>query len=121
MSPLDFYSHISFQLQLLNPVVMIPPTLILSIVASSTGVGLVYWIKRRSLNRTTNYGTKGLRNFDGKIAAGFPERIGSWIAYILIVLGILFLGSYWCLKKSEPVQVSTGDLERCLFTRQLHF
>jgi len=74
---------------------MLPPTLVLGIVALSTGVALIYWTKRRQFNRTTKCGTEGFRNYETKVATRFFERIAKWISYALVLLGALFLMSYY--------------------------
>ena len=69
-------------------------TLILGIIALVGGIALRYWINRRKFYRRSPTGSEGFSNYEKSVLIRFLERIGKWIAYVLIILGVLFLWSY---------------------------
>jgi membrane protein DedA with SNARE-associated domain len=76
-------------------------SLVLGIIALVLGLGLRYWINRRKFYRRGPMGAEGFSSYEKSVAVTFIERAGKWIAYILIILGVLFLGSYWRMKKNK--------------------
>ncbi|MEM8522914.1 molybdenum ABC transporter permease [Flavobacterium sp. PL12] len=69
-------------------------TLVLSILALLSGLGIRYWINRRKFYRRSPLGAEGFSSYEKSVFILFLERTGKWIAYILIVFGLLFLWSY---------------------------
>ena len=69
-------------------------TLVLSILALLSGFGMRYWINRRKFYRRSSLGAEGFSSYEKSVFISFLERTGKWIAYILIVFGLLFLWSY---------------------------
>lgn len=69
-------------------------TLVLSILALLSGLGIRYWINRRKFYRRSPMGGEGFSSYEKSVFILFLERTGKWIAYILIVFGLLFLWSY---------------------------
>ena len=65
--------------------------LILGIILLVIAVGLIYWINRRKFCRRTISGLEGFSSFESSIFIRFIERIGKWIALVLIILSILTL------------------------------
>lgn len=70
------------------------PTLFLSILALVSGFGLRYWINRRKFYRRSPMGAEGFSSYEKSVLISFLERTGKWIAFILIVFGLLFFWSY---------------------------
>lgn len=77
------------------------PTLFLSIMALLSGFGLRYWINRRKFYRRSPMGAEGFSSYEKSVFISFLERIGKWIAFILIVFGLLFFWSYSRQKKEK--------------------
>lgn len=77
------------------------PTLVLGILSSVLGTGLLYWIGRRKFNRTTPFGTQGFSNYNERLAIPFLERIGKILGKLLLILGALFLLAFWWQGKQK--------------------
>ncbi len=73
--------------------------LVLGIIPLVIGIGLVYWVNRRKFNRRNAMGAEGFSSYEASVFIRFMERIGKWIAYVLILLGIVFIWSYTVMKK----------------------
>lgn len=78
--------------------------LMLSIISLVLGIGLVYWISRRKFYRRNAVGAEGFSSFESSVFIRFLERIGKWLAYSLIILGVLFIWSYSRMKKDKEKQ-----------------
>jgi membrane protein DedA with SNARE-associated domain len=76
-------------------------TLVLGIIALVLGLGLRYWINRRKFYRRSAFGSEGFSSYEKSVAVTFVERIAKWIAYALIILGALFLMSYYWQGKKK--------------------
>ncbi|MDN3692293.1 molybdenum ABC transporter permease [Chryseobacterium tructae] len=74
------------------------PTLVIGIVALILGIGLIYWISRRKFYRRSPMGTEGFSSFEASVFLRFIERIGKWIAYALIIFGLLGI---WASSKGD--------------------
>lgn len=87
------------------------PTLFLSILALLSGFGLRYWINRRKFYRRSPMGAEGFSSYEKSVFISFLERTGKWIAFILIVFGLLFFWSYSRQKKEkeEVVLIETHN------------
>lgn len=87
------------------------PTLVLSILALLSGFGLRYWINRRKFYRRSPMGAEGFSSYEKSVFILFMERTGKWIAFILIVFGLLFFWSYSRQKKEkeEVVLIETQN------------
>ena len=75
--------------------------LVLGIIPLVVGIGLVYWISRRKFYRRNAVGAEGFSSFEASVFTRFIERIGKWVAYALIIIGILFIWSYTQMKKDK--------------------
>lgn len=78
--------------------------LVLSIIFLVLGIGIVYWISRRKFYRRNAMGAEGFSSFESSVFTRFMERIGKWLAYGLIILGILFIWSHSRMKKEKEKQ-----------------
>lgn len=87
------------------------PALVLSIIAFVSGFGLRYWINRRKFYRRSPTGAEGFSSYEKSVFISFLERTGKWIAFILIVFGLLFFWSYSRQKKEkeEVVLIETQN------------
>lgn len=82
------------------------PTLVLSILALLSGLVLRYWINRRKFYRRSPLGAEGFSSYEKSVIITFLERTGKWIAYILIIFGLLFYWSYSRQNKEKEKEVS---------------
>jgi hypothetical protein len=78
--------------------------LVLGIIPLVIGIGLIYWVSRRKFYRRNAVGAEGFSSFESSVFIRFVERIGKWIAYVLIIIGILFIWSYSQMKKDKQQQ-----------------
>ncbi|MEL1240391.1 molybdenum ABC transporter permease [Flavobacterium flavipallidum] len=81
------------------------PALVLSILALLSGLVLRYWINRRKFYRRSSLGAEGFSSYEKSVIITFLERTGKWIAYILILFGLLFYWSYSRQKKEKEKEV----------------
>ncbi|WP_245189774.1 molybdenum ABC transporter permease [Lunatimonas salinarum] len=79
----------------------IEPTLVLGIIALVGGISLRYWINRRKFYRRSPMGSEGFSSYEKSVIITFLERVGKWVAYILIVFCILFLWTYSGIRKEQ--------------------
>jgi len=49
-------------------------------------------------------GAEGFSSFEASVFTRFIERIGKWIAYALIVVGIVCIWTYSQMKKEKELQ-----------------
>lgn len=70
-------------------------SLVLGIIALILGLGIRYWINRRKFYRRSPTDAEGFSSYEKSVFVNFMERTGKWIAYLLIIFGILFLWTYY--------------------------
>lgn len=78
--------------------------LVMGIIPTVIGIGLIYWINRRKFYRRNGMGAEGFSSFEASVFIRFIERVGKWIAYILIILGVVTIWSYTQMKKTKEKQ-----------------
>ena len=86
--------------------------LVLGIIPLVTGIGLVYWISRRKFYRRNAVGAEGFSSFEASVFIRFIERVGKWIAYALIILGVVILWSYTQMKKEREKKQQEVKIEQ---------
>lgn len=84
--------------------------LVLGIIPLVVGIGLIYWVNRRKFYRRNAVGTEGFSSFEASVFIHFIERMGKWIAYALIVIGVLFLWSYSRQKKAYEKTIQNREI-----------
>lgn len=84
--------------------------LIMGILALSIGIFSYYWIDKRQFNRRNPNGVEGFTSYEKALAIRFLERIGRWLAFLLIIAGLLFLWGYSREKKEMEQQAVTDNL-----------
>lgn len=86
-------------------------TLVLSVLTLLCGFSLRYWINRRRFYRRSPMGAEGFSSYEKSVLILFIERVGKWIAYILIIFGLLFLWNYskQNKEKEEVVLIETQN------------
>lgn len=83
------------------------PLLVMGITALIIGLALRYWINRRKFYRRGPAGAEGFSSYERSVAITFLERIGKWLAYALIILGVGFLWTARTYKKDHERRQNT--------------
>ena len=86
--------------------------LVLGIIPLVTSIGLIYWISRRKFYRRNAMGAEGFSSFEASVFIRFIERVGKWIAYALIILGVVILWSYTQMKKEREKKQQELNIEQ---------
>ena len=79
-------------------------SLVRGIIFLVLGIGLRYWINRRKFYRRGPMGAEGFSSYEKSVAIKFIEKVGKWIAYALIIFGLLSLWVYSREKKEMEKQ-----------------
>ncbi|HWK58350.1 MAG TPA: hypothetical protein VNQ80_13485 [Parapedobacter sp.] len=86
-------------------------SLVIGIIFLVIGLGLRYWINRRRFYRRSPTGAEGFSSYEKSVAIRLVERLGKWIAYALIIFGVLFLWSYSRQKKASEKAMQNIEAE----------
>lgn len=78
--------------------------LVFGIVLIVIAIGLIYWINRRRFYRRSATGVEMFSGYNTAIIVRFLERIGKWVAYALIIIGLLCIWTYSQIRKDERKQ-----------------
>ncbi|AZA97650.1 MAG: molybdenum ABC transporter permease [Winogradskyella sp.] len=78
--------------------------LVFGIIVIVIAIVLIYWINRRKFYRRNGMGAEGFSSFEASVFTRFIERVGKWIAYALIILGIVCIWTYSQMKKDKEKQ-----------------
>ena len=76
-------------------------SLVIGIISLVAGLALRYWINRRKFYRRSHSGAEGFSSYEKQVTIKFLERVGKWIAYALIIFGLLSLWVYSREKKDK--------------------
>ena len=79
-------------------------SLIIGIIFLVAGVGLRYWINRRKFYRRGPMGAEGFSSYESSVIIKLLEKFGKWVAYALIIFGLLSLWVYSREKKEMEKQ-----------------
>ena len=79
-------------------------SLVIGILFLVLGLGLRYWINRRKFYRRSPMGAEGFSSYEKLVGIKFIEKVGKWIAYALIICGLLSLWVYSREKKDNEKQ-----------------
>ena len=71
-------------------------SLVIGIIFLVAGLGLCYWINRRKFYRRSPMGAEGFSSYESSVLI---EKVGKWVAYALIIFGLLSLWVYSREKK----------------------
>lgn len=85
-------------------------SLVIGIIFLVAGLGLRYWINRRKFYRRSPIGAEGFSSYESSVFIKFIERIGKWVAYALIIFGLLSLWVYSREKKDKEKQKTKTEL-----------
>jgi len=76
------------------------------------GISLRYWINRRKFYRRSPTGAEGFSSYEKSVIIKTSERLGKWIAYALIIFGVLFLWSYSRQKKAQEKASQNMEIQK---------
>ena len=76
-------------------------SLVIGIIFLVLGLALRYWINRRKFYRRGSMGAEGFSSYESSVFLKFIERVGKWIAYAMIIFGLLSLWVYSREKKEN--------------------
>ena len=79
-------------------------SLVIGIIFLVAGLGLRYWINRRKFYRRSAAGVEMFSRYSTAVFVRFLERVGKWIAYALIILGVVCIWTYSQMKKDKEKQ-----------------
>lgn len=82
--------------------------IVLGTISLVGGLVLRYWINRRKFYRRSMTGSEGFSSYEKSVIITFIERIGKWVAYILIIFGILSFLTYRWEQKNKEKSVQQG-------------
>lgn len=75
--------------------------LVFGIIVIIVGIVLIYFINRRKFYRRNAMGAEGFSSFEASVFTRFIERLGKWIAYVLIIIGVVCIWTYNQMKEKE--------------------
>lgn len=78
--------------------------LVFGIFVIVVAIGLIYWINRWKFYRRSAAGVEMFSRYSTAVFVRFLERVGKWIAYALIILGIVCIWTYSQMKKDKEKQ-----------------
>lgn len=79
-------------------------SLVIGIIFLVAGLGLRYWINRRKFYRRGPMGAEGFSSYESSVIIKLLEKFGKWVAYALIIFGLLSLWVYSREKKNKEKQ-----------------
>jgi len=75
-------------------------------------LGLRYWINRRKFYRRSPIGAEGFSCYESSVFIKLVEKIGKWVAYALIIFGLLSLWVYSREKRDNEKQRAQTEIPR---------
>ncbi|MDX3913921.1 MAG: molybdenum ABC transporter permease [Pseudosphingobacterium sp.] len=79
-------------------------SLVIGIIFLVSGLALRYWINRRKFYRRSPTGAEGFSNYEKSVIIKTAEKFGKWVAYALIIFGLLSLWVYSREKDEKKAQ-----------------
>lgn len=79
-------------------------SLVIGIIFLVAGLGLRYWINRRKFYRRSPTGAEGFSSYESSVIIKLLEKFGKWVAYALIIFGLLSLWVYSHEKEDKQQQ-----------------
>lgn len=80
-------------------------SLVIGIVFLIAGLALRSWINRRKFYRRGPMGAEGFTSYESSVFIKFIERIGKWLAYAVILFGLLSIWVYFREKEHQKKQI----------------
>ena len=79
-------------------------SVVIGIIFLIAGLGLRYWLNRRKFYRRGPMGAEGFSSYESSVIIKLLEKFGKWVAYGLIIFGLLSLWVYSREKKDREIQ-----------------
>lgn len=74
----------------------------------SFGIALLYWVNRRKFNRRGVNGIEEFKSFENALLIKLMEGLGKWIAYILLILSVLYFWRFLSVKNKDGNEVDNS-------------
>ena len=90
-------------------------SLVIGIIFLIAGLGLRYWLNRRKFYRRGPMGAEGFSSYESSVFIKLIEKGGKWIAYALIIFGLLSLWVYSREKndkEKQKVEIKTEPTDK---------
>lgn len=87
-------------------------SLVIGIIFLVAGLALRYWINRRKFYRRSPIGAEGFSSYESSVFIKLVEKIGKWVAYALIIFGLLSLWVYSREKRDNEKQRAQTEIPR---------
>ncbi|WP_395763092.1 molybdenum ABC transporter permease [Elizabethkingia anophelis] len=87
-------------------------SLVIGIIFLVAGLGLRYWINRRKFYRRSPMGAEGFSSYESSVFIKLIEKIGKWLAYALIIFGLLSLWVYSREKRDSETERAQTEIPR---------
>lgn len=87
-------------------------SLVIGIIFLIAGLGLRYWINRRKFYRRGPMGSEGFSSYESSVFIKLIEKIGKWLAYALIIFGLLSLWVYSREKRDSETERAQTEIPR---------
>ncbi|TDE04992.1 molybdenum ABC transporter permease [Flavobacterium hiemivividum] len=90
-------------------------SLVIGILFLVLGLALRYWINRRKFYRRSPIGAESFSSYEKSVGIKFIERVAKWIAYALIIFGLLSLWVYSREKndkEKQKVETKTEQIDQ---------
>nr|WP_026706476.1 hypothetical protein [Flavobacterium soli] len=85
-------------------------SLVIGIIFLVAGLGLRYWINRRKFYRRSPMGAEGFSSYESSVFIKLIEKIGKWLAYALIIFGLLSLWVYSREKRDSETERAQTEI-----------
>ena len=85
-------------------------SLVIGIIFLVLGLGIRYWINRRKFYRRSITGAEGFSSYEQSVLVKTIERLGKWVAYAMIIFGLLSLWVY--SREKKEMAVETMDIQK---------
>ena len=86
-------------------------SLVIGIIFLVAGLGLRYWINRRKFYRRSPMGAEGFSSYESSVFIKLIEKIGKWLAYALIIFGLLSLWVYSHEKRDSETKRAQTEVK----------
>ncbi|RDC55349.1 molybdenum ABC transporter permease [Pedobacter chinensis] len=87
-------------------------SLVIGIIFLVAGLGLRYWINRRKFYRRGPMGAEGFSSYESSVFIKLIEKVGKWIAYAMIIWGLLCFWAYYHEKNEKQKTKTEQPVQR---------
>lgn len=75
--------------------------LVFGIIVIVVGIGVICFINRRKFYRRSAAGVEMFSRYSTAVFVRFLERLGKWVAYALIIIGVICIWTFSQMKKDK--------------------